>query len=121
MGAFAGRAAWGLLIAILVWAPLPYASVIPWAYHLLAVLAALALALALWDRRRPLRLPWELVAAIAAFLLAVGWGLSCRARPSRSCSRSRTRCGRNSRRRGSRSSRPSPSRPKGAATMPCGC
>ncbi len=75
MGAFAGRAAWGLLIAILVWAPLPYASVIPWAYHLLAVLAALALALALWDRRRPLRLPWELTVAIAAFLLAVGWGL----------------------------------------------
>ncbi len=69
------RLARSLLVILLVWAPLPYGSFLPWAWHLLAVLAGLGLLAVALDRGRPLPWPWELRIAALAFLAAVGWGL----------------------------------------------
>lgn len=66
-----------LFLALLVWAPVPYASNRPWAWSLLALGLGLALLLAavgLLLAREPVRPPAVLLLAGSCFGLAVGWG-----------------------------------------------
>jgi len=71
------RLSFPLLLALLVWAPVPYASNRPWAWALLSALLGLALLLAaigtLLARER-VRLPAVAWVAGGCFLAAVGWG-----------------------------------------------
>ncbi|GBD45016.1 hypothetical protein HRbin40_02515 [bacterium HR40] len=77
VAALCDRLAFALFLALLVWAPVPYASNRPWAWAPLAALLGLALlleALALLLARERLRLPPTVALAGLAFALAIGWG-----------------------------------------------
>ncbi len=72
------RASEVLFLATLVWAPVPYASNLPWAWTLLAVLLALALLLGTLGLRRSgmaVRMPHAVWLAAILYGAGVFWGL----------------------------------------------
>ncbi|MDX6752562.1 O-antigen ligase family protein [Geminicoccaceae bacterium 1502E] len=65
-----------LLLALLVWAPLPLASNLPWAWDLLAVGVGLGLALWGWGQasgRAALAVAWQVKVAALCLLLVAAW------------------------------------------------
>lgn len=77
VAALCDRLAFALFLALLVWAPVPYASNRPWAWALLSALLGLALVLAaagLLLARERVRLPAVVWVAGVCFLAAVVWG-----------------------------------------------
>lgn len=72
------RASEVLFLAILVWAPVPYASNLPWAWSLLAALLGLALllgSLGLWRAGTVVRVPDTVWVAALLYAAGVGWGV----------------------------------------------